>query len=95
MPIQWAIAGKYLGYFIGPCKGEQLWAKKMAKFVRRLSEWKWSALGLNMATPLHNIHVDGGIRERVCSGAQTILRFQLRIQSIAIKLIYCFFTLLP
>lgn len=55
--IRWERAGKYLGVFIGPGKGESSWAKPARKFQNRLEEWDWSALGLHAALSIYNTYV--------------------------------------
>jgi len=55
--VQWASHGRYLGYQIGPGRGERTWDKPKAKYEQRLREWDWSAMGLQAALDVYNIYV--------------------------------------
>ena len=55
--ISWSRTGKYLGLYVGPGKGEKSWDKPFQKFLKRLGEWDWPALGLQESIRIYNIYI--------------------------------------
>ena len=48
---------KYLGYTIGPGKGDNSWQGALIKAARRCQDWDWAPLGLFFATQVWNIYI--------------------------------------
>ena len=49
--------GKYLGFSIGPGKGDSSWQGALDKATKRVSEWDWAPLGFFFATQVWNTFV--------------------------------------
>ena len=55
--VQVATWGRYLGFAIGPGRAEHSRDRPRTKFCDRLRDWRWSDLGLHLATRVYNIFV--------------------------------------
>eukprot|EP00974_Lingulodinium_polyedra_P022731 2195833-Lingulodinium_polyedra.AAC.1 len=55
--VAWISTGKYLGFYVGPGKGDKSWGKPAAKFRARLEDWNWSEMGLHAVLAAYNIYV--------------------------------------
>ena len=53
--IAWT--GKYLGYMIGPGKGDLSWQLAIDKAAKRVQDWDWAPLGLFFASVVWNIFI--------------------------------------
>ena len=47
--MHFTAAGKYLGFFVGPGRGELSWDGPLAKFVKRAYTWSVARLGLQIS----------------------------------------------
>jgi hypothetical protein len=47
----------YLGFTIGPNKGDRFWTGAVDKATNRVGEWDWAPLGLFFATKVWNTFV--------------------------------------
>ena len=52
--MKFASSGKYLGFWIGPEKGDKSWQAPVRKFLDRVRAWNWSILGLHGAALVYN-----------------------------------------
>ena len=55
--IQVADHGKYLGFHVGPGRGDRAWITAGNKMLQRSSTWDWSSIGMCCATTAYNIFV--------------------------------------
>ena len=49
--------GKYLGFTIGPSKGDSSWQGALDKATKRVGDWDWAPLGLFFASQVWNTFV--------------------------------------
>ena len=49
--------GKYLGFYVGPGRGDRAWIAAGNKMLQRGSMWDWSSLGMYYATTAYNTYV--------------------------------------
>jgi hypothetical protein len=50
-------SGKYLGFVVGPEKGNSSWYKALHTADERVSLWSWGPLGLYYATQVWNTYI--------------------------------------
>ena len=55
--IQVNDTGKYLGFYIGPGKGQKSWVAAGHKMVARSAQWPWNRLGLYYSTCAYNCYI--------------------------------------
>ena len=48
---------KYLGFHVGPGRGDRAWIAAGNKMLQRSSTWDWSSIGMYYATTAYNIYV--------------------------------------
>ena len=55
--MQISTSAKYLGFMVGPGKGDGSWVKPLRKFRERVALWPWADIGLFYATQVWNTFV--------------------------------------
>jgi len=55
--VKMGYAAEYLGFFVGPGKGNRSWKRPLEKYYRKAKEWGGIGTGLNMAMAAYNIYV--------------------------------------
>lgn len=55
--IQCAHHGTYLGFVVGPGKGNRSWEKPLQKAKARVPSWPWTTLGLHYSATVYNTYV--------------------------------------
>jgi hypothetical protein len=55
--MKFATSAKYLGYYLGPGRGELSWQKPLQKFAERAKFWGQSGGGLHVAAMAYSVYV--------------------------------------